>query len=185
MEDFFDVSEVLYQKFLLDIYRHCEKLDLCEISSAEKEKMAVEMVNFVGKVVKSLENRKPLIKIEKKSMRSLKKISNIIEKKVKNDEFAKSVVAYYISKKKIRQTDLNSYLTVAAIAVVSKGRATDMKALEEKITNAKPYVFRVASLLSPAVCLHEKLFTKVSSMNEHEEIFASQNFDMSFNKYID
>ncbi|GEM_PF-5547781 len=185
MEDFFDISEVLYQKFLLDIYRHCDKLELRSISPNEKEKMAVEMVGFVGKVINSLENKKPLMKIEKNNSRSLKKISQMIETKVKCDEFAKSVVNYYISKKKISKDDLSSYLTVAAIVVVSKGKKTDIKDLEEKIANAKPYVFRVASLLSPAVCLHEKLFTKVSSQHSHEEVFASQNFDMSFTKYID
>ncbi|MBI4170105.1 MAG: hypothetical protein HY514_00275 [Candidatus Aenigmarchaeota archaeon] len=184
MEDFFDIGEILYQKFLLDIYRHCDKLELINISAEEKEKMAVEMVDFVGNVIKSLESKKPLIKIDQHDKRTMKKISKIVFQGVQNDEFAKSVVSYYISKKKIHRKELDSYLTIAAIAVLSKGRKADMKSLHAKITNAKPYLFRVASLLSPAVLLHEKLLTRAPKA-EQEEAFAYPNFDTSFMKYID
>jgi hypothetical protein len=178
MEDFFDVGDILYQKFLLDIYRHCDKLHL-PISTDEKEKMAFEMVEFVGKVIKSLENREPLLKISG-SRKTYSRISRIISDNVKKDEFAQSVISYYISKRKISRRDLDSYLAVAAIAVLSKCKKTDISVLEEKIARAKPFIFRVASLLSPAVALHEKL---VKEVPVEEEVF-SQSFDTSFAKYI-
>ena len=186
MEDFFDVSEVLYQKFLLDIYRHCDKFDFVDIPVSEKERMAAEMVGFVGKVIKSLESKKPLIKIEKNDAKSMKKISQIVSQRVKSDKFAESVINYYISTKKLKQNEMESYLTMAAIAVVSKGKKVDMKIIEEKIANGKPFVFRVASLLSPAVLLHEKLFVKTSSAKwESENMVLSEKTDVSFAKYID
>jgi hypothetical protein len=182
MDDIFDIGDVLYQKFLLDIYRHCDKLDL-SISIEEKEKMAFEMVDFVGKVIASLERKEPLLKIDNQNSRKMKKLSRIIKENVDKDEFAKSVLSYYISRKKISKTDLDSYLTIAAMAVISKCKKTDMKNIEAKITSAKPFIFRVASLLSPAVALHDKLFKKVPQLDDEE--VASQTFDTSFARYID
>jgi hypothetical protein len=183
MKDFFDVNEVLYQKFLLDIYRHCDKLDLNGISVEEKEKMALEMVDFVGKVINSLESKKPLIEIQKKDARAIKKISRFILEKAENDDFSRSVLKYYVSKKKIRQSEIDSYLTTAALAIMSRGGKTDLKKIESRIKNAKPYLFRVASLLSPAVRLHEKLFAKTGEETGDDFLIAGS--ENPFMKYID
>jgi len=160
MDDLLDIGEILYQKFLLDIYRHCDKMGLVNIPSEEKEEMAADMVDFVANVIKSLESRKPLIKLEKRDVRKLKILSRIVSDRVRQDEFSKSVINYYVSSKKLRQKEIDSYLTIAAIVILSKGRKTDIRSLEKKIKQAKPYLFRVASLLSPAALLHEKLFLR-------------------------
>ncbi len=179
MDDIFDVGDVLYQKFLLDIYQHCDKLNL-PISTKEKEKMAFEMVEFVGKVINSLEKKEPLLKISG-SKKAIVKISKIISENVKKDEFSNSVVSYYISKRKIRKNDLDSFLAIAAMAVLSKCKKADVKDLEERLEKSKPFIFRVASLLSPAVALHEKL---VREFPVEEEI-VTKSFDTSFARYID
>lgn len=184
MEEFFDIGEILYQKFLLDIYRHCDKLELTEISPAEKEKMAGEMVDFVGKVIRSLETRQPLLLIGKHDRNSMKKLSRLVRERVHGDEFASSVVNYYVSKRKISRRDLDSYLTTAAIAVATKGRKMDIGLLESKIIKAKPHLFRVASLLSPAVSLHEKLLSRAPAKAESETV-EYRGLDTSFMRYID
>jgi len=183
MKDFLDVNEVLYQKFLLDIYRHCDKLSL-KVSVAEKEKMALEMVEFVGSVIKSLEKNKPILEIAKNDRKAFRKMSKFIAKQVREDSFASSVLKYYVSQKKIRNEDIDSCLATAAIAVMSKGRKADMRKLEPKIRSAKPYIFRVASLLSPAVMLHGKLFARSGKERIESDEFVLPDADRSFTRYI-
>jgi hypothetical protein len=180
MEDIFDVGDILYQKFLLDIYRHCDKIKL-DLSEDEKEKMAYDMVEFVGKVINCLENSEPLLNIRGNNLKSRMKLSKIITENVEKDYFSKSVVSYYISQKKITKKNLDSYLITATMAVLSKGKKTDMKSIEEKISRAKPHVFRVASLLSPAVALHEKL---IREGPPQEEVISANIENNSFAKYI-
>ena len=109
----------------------------------------------------------------------MKKISKSVIKKVNEDEFAKSVLKYYTASRKLKKKDIEPCITTATIAVISRGTRMDAKALENKVKSAKPFVFRVASLLSPAIGLHEKLLS-----DERPEGLFLPDQDVSFTKYI-
>lgn len=174
MEDFFDISELLYQKFLLDIYRHCDRVKN-DLTPDDKEEMAAEMVDFIGQVVLSLEDNKPLIKVTSKKKSFIENLSKIVSKKIESDSFSKSVLSYYITNKKIPVSEVPSYTTIATISILSKGKRTSIKTLEKKIKKANMRVFRTASLLSPAVFLHQKMmddgFTEAPQDEKHDTSF--------------
>lgn len=188
----FDLSieDFLYQKFLLQICKICDDIYSEEkrpvgIPFIEKQRMAEEMLDFIGYALNNLKGS--LLKIEKPKdwNKKLKEFTKSLSNKAERDRFSKFVLFNYILEKKVPVKRVPSCLAFATLVLLAKGEPLNFEKLEEKVKRVKPFTVRIAALISPFIDLHGKLQKEIKKGNiKLERVLRKGKIDKEALRYI-